>query len=289
MAAPLKPVLMAYANYADESGYTWAGIELIAFDTGYGKTAVVDARAELIAAGWLATKRRFGTSAITRLNLAKLADAAVDRGDRTRIKTELEFEEEESAGGAQRTATRSIEPTSGSRTAATRSSNNRPAAVGTTATRSQSISDSSENSSIEGAEGDSPEAKPEPAAWALELIAGLDYGRHRRPTKRQAGELAALLEAAVAEHGQSRTGLARHCRAAVSEATKNAVAYLRGALEGDRLPVPSRAASAPSAAAQNGAAEEPAAAPVRDLTAEDLLARGLDPKLLPKRLQQATT
>jgi len=92
LKAPLKPVLMAYAAYADELGYTWAGVEVIAFDTGYAPSTVKQARRELTVAGWLASKRRFGTSTITRLNLDRMASEAVDRGEGRRIHPELEFE-----------------------------------------------------------------------------------------------------------------------------------------------------------------------------------------------------
>src|SRR5437899_10380882 len=83
---------MAYAAYADELGYTWAGVEVIAFDTGYAPSTVKQARRELTVAGWLASKRRFGTSTITRLNLDRMASEAVDGGEGRRIHPEPEFE-----------------------------------------------------------------------------------------------------------------------------------------------------------------------------------------------------
>lgn len=108
MDAPDKPILMAYANYADEGGYCWPGVETIAFDAGYSEETVKKTRKKLISAGWLASKRRFGTSSVTRLNLQKMAVNAADRGERTRVKAELEFDSV-LAGQAQRCLTDTIE------------------------------------------------------------------------------------------------------------------------------------------------------------------------------------
>ncbi len=94
MEAPHKPILMAYANYADESGYCFPGVETVAFDSGYSVPTVVRVRRDLIKGNWLRSKRRFGTSAGTRLNLVKIAAEGVDRGDRSKVKPEFEFEDE---------------------------------------------------------------------------------------------------------------------------------------------------------------------------------------------------
>lgn len=85
MPAPAKPVLMAYALDADDDGYCWSGIERIAFDTGFSAATIKRVRADLIAAGWMESRRRPGESAITRLNLAKIEQCTrhVEGGDVT--------------------------------------------------------------------------------------------------------------------------------------------------------------------------------------------------------------
>ncbi|WP_280264642.1 hypothetical protein [Nocardia wallacei] len=83
---------------------------------------------------------------------------------------------------------------------------------------------------------------PSPAEWARNLVITLNFGSHKRPTHAQAAELAALVESACADHGLSETEVRRHCRAALNEAKRSGVGYLRGALQPDRLPVPAKTA-----------------------------------------------
>ena len=111
----------------------------------------------------------------------------------------------------------------------------KPGVIDNTQRKTQKIS-------IEGGSDAAPQpTPPAPAEWAAALVAGLDFGKRRRPNRREAAELAALVEAARAGHGLSESEIRRHCRAALNDATKNAVVYLRGALHPDRLPVPTAA------------------------------------------------
>lgn len=80
LTGPQKAVLAAYAAYADESGYCWAGTARIAFDTAFSLATVGRARRALIRRGWLKSRRRLGTSSVTRLNLARIAEAGIDTG-----------------------------------------------------------------------------------------------------------------------------------------------------------------------------------------------------------------
>lgn len=77
---------------------------------------------------------------------------------------------------------------------------------------------------------------PEPTAEAVKLVTELPWGRHRHPTRVQAHHLAALIDAASRQGYNHRT-LRRHAASVLAEARSNAVAYLRGGLQPDRLPV----------------------------------------------------
>lgn len=306
LQAPHKPILMAYANYADESGYCWPSVEVIAFDTGFSEPTVKRTRRELIAAGWMGTKRRFGTTAATRLNLPQIAAAGVDRGDRTRLKHEIEFEPavEESAG--QRLRDQS-DPNERPRTPrrrkpagqhlrdhsdpnGTRSDQSDPnEGITMIRTRDQSdplsITDPSQDPSVEAGTDrttEKPSQEQTAADWAMALIAGLEF-RPKRPNHREAVALARLVESAERDHGLTRAEIRRHCRATLNEATVSGVAYLKGGLQADRLPLP-LPMPLPKGSPQRDA--EPAA-PAESLTAEELLARGLKLELLPTRLREA--
>lgn len=113
----------------------------------------------------------------------------------------------------------------------------------------------------EGAREDAPRDEGEPAEWALSLIAELDFGQHRRPSRKRAVELAGRVEQAH-DDGLSGPEIRRHCRAALNEARSNAVAYLLGALAVDNLPVPSQRPNRPAAEPRAGVGDpEPAATP----------------------------
>lgn len=72
---------------------------------------------------------------------------------------------------------------------------------------------------------------------ALQLIASLAFGRHVRPTAREAGELALLVDAAVAG-GLPLREVKRHAQAKVNQAKTHPISYLRRGLATDNLPVP---------------------------------------------------
>lgn len=90
-----------------------------------------------------------------------------------------------------------------------------------------------------------PATAPEPEAWALAVITGLDYGRFRRPTHTRAAGMARKLTAAAA-NGLTERDLRRHCRASLNQATRNAVAYLDRALDPEHLPTPAHSPQTPT-------------------------------------------
>ncbi|MGH3097914.1 MAG: hypothetical protein ACRDMV_18180 [Streptosporangiales bacterium] len=93
-------------------------------------------------------------------------------------------------------------------------------------------------SGTEGKEGGTDGTTEESTEWALQLVTGLNYGQHRRPTRKQAHKLAMLVDAARAS-GLSEVEVKRHCRATLNGARKSGVAYLAGGLQPDNLPAPS--------------------------------------------------
>jgi hypothetical protein len=122
-----------------------------------------------------------------------------------------------------------------------------------------------DNTQIKTRSIERPTDSAPPADWATELIAGLDYGKFRRPSRDQAAELAALVRSAHAEQGLTAAEIRRHCRVSLNQATRSGVAYLRGALAPEHLPVPApesnevgTAASGPNENARRAA--QPAAA-----------------------------
>lgn len=317
MKAPLKPILMAYANYADELGYVLAGVECIAFDTGYSVTAVKDARKTLIDGRWMASKRRFGTSSIVRLNLDLMADRQVDRSEGKRIHPELEFTPETPRSGTNSRVAANCKPAGQARTAATRltedplvgheqpprgSTVSRVAAVGIAATRPLSISDPSDDPSVDARDAVTPQAgSPSIAAEAAEtdgrmdlqpheqptpamdLVLSLDFGKHIRPTRAQADALAQLVDDAL-KTGLDLRLVRHHAQTKIGQARRNAVTYLLRGLAPDELPVaparPKTPRSAPTARTAPATAT-PVGAPA------DMSERGLKPSLLPTRLREA--
>lgn len=89
------------------------------------------------------------------------------------------------------------------------------------------------------------------SAEALQLVASLEFGRHVRPTTREAVELAVLVDAAVTG-GLTLPEVKRHAQAKVNQAKSHPVSYLRRGLAAENLPIP----SAPAVPAR-----PPAAAP----------------------------
>lgn len=75
------------------------------------------------------------------------------------------------------------------------------------------------------------------SAEALHLVASLEFGRHIRPTAREAAELAVLVEAAIAG-GLSLHEVKRHAQAKVNQAKTHPVSYLRRGLAEQNLPIP---------------------------------------------------
>ena len=277
--APTKPILMAYASYADEAGYCFPGVETIAWDTGYSVPTVVRVRRELVAGNWLRSKRRFGTSAGTRLNLVKMAAEAVDRGDRTKIKPEFEFEEE-TAGHAQSDQA-DLNVSDADSRSDQRDLNDQIREICTTDQADHlSISYPSVDPSVEE-RTDGRTLDPED--WALRLIADLDYGRHRRPSRKQAAELARLVEAAHAG-GLTPVEIRRHARATLNAAVRSGVSYLRGGLQPERLPMPKPAGHSEQ---QRSANDDTVTSD--NLSADDLLSRGLPEAFLPSRFRTGTT
>ena len=130
-------------------------------------------------------------------------------------------------------------------------------------------------------------ASPQADEWALQLVTDLDYGRFRRPTRKQVQTLATLVTTARDEHGLTEREIRRHCRAVLNEATRSGVAYLQGALGPDRLPVPRTSADTPATTREtpttDTADDYQDSVPRHD--AEQLLAKGLKPALLPTRLK----
>lgn len=102
----------------------------------------------------------------------------------------------------------------------------------------------------EGEREESPPASST-STEARQLIASLEFGRHIRPTTREASELAVLVDAAVAG-GLSLHEVKRHAQAKVNQAKSHPVSYLRRGLALENLPIP--VVSAVSAAPSRGTA-----------------------------------
>lgn len=83
---------------------------------------------------------------------------------------------------------------------------------------------------------EAPLAASSTSAEALQLIASLEFGRHIRPTAREAVELALLVDAAVAG-GLPLCEVKRHAQAKVNQAKTNPVSYLRRGLAQENLPI----------------------------------------------------
>lgn len=361
LTGPQKAVLAAYAAYADESGYCWAGTARIAFDTAFSLATVGRARRALIRRGWLKSRRRLGTSSVTRLNLARIAEAGIDTGPaRPRRPLLIEFADPgpDARGGTElasaspevsvapapprrprkhipiaeppapdtapgdrpddrpndRPGDRPDDPVCAGRAQSAHPERNDPLRVSGLPAHPEResvrelsgdlsldarahadsvgdrVPDRSERASetapptphpapadsrapaVDPAPAAAPAQPPTPApgdeaeaaAWALDLIGGLDYGAHRRPTRARATALALKLGVAHAG-GLSQRDLRRHCRAALNQARRNGVAYLDGALDPDHLPIPTRPAPSPAPTSTTPAA--PAAATTAVTTA----------------------
>lgn len=100
-----------------------------------------------------------------------------------------------------------------------------------------------ENLSIEEGSMDQPDDQ-EPSPQAVDLVLGLVFGGHARPTERQARELARLVDAARSA-GHTWRSIRQHAQAKVNQATKNPVTYLIRGLEPDNLPAVRSVPAAP--------------------------------------------
>ena len=95
---------------------------------------------------------------------------------------------------------------------------------------------------------DEPNDPPRPAA---EPVAGLNFGKHPRPSQAQAGELARK-GAVAAANGLTLIEIRRHTQAKLNQATINAVAYLARGLAPGNLPISTPGmAHRPALAARN--------------------------------------
>lgn len=263
MKAPHKPILMAYANYADDLGYVWAGVETIAFDTGYGITAVKDSRKTLIGDGWMASKRRFGTSSIVRLNLDLMTHKQVDRGDHWKNRPELEFSDKnrrsetnsrqaanrKTAGQRQSAATRpNVDPDPSDEQPPGGYLDSRDTAEYSAATRPLSVSDTSDDPSVRSArETDgrtiSPKnINPDTLVEAERIVASLDL-RKIGPTRKQLRDITDAIARALG--GLPASVVAEHARSKAAEA--KTVKYFLAGFADDHLPAPV-ASSGPTAA-----------------------------------------
>ncbi|SDD59031.1 Helix-turn-helix domain-containing protein [Actinokineospora iranica] len=91
----------------------------------------------------------------------------------------------------------------------------------------------------------------EPSSPAAELVAGLNFGKHPRPSQAQAADLARKVDAAAAS-GLTLIEIRRHAQAKLNQATTNAVAYLARGLDPDNLPISTPGmAHRPAPAARN--------------------------------------
>jgi hypothetical protein len=146
----------------------------------------------------------------------------------------------------------------------------------------QSVIDPLKNSIERASEATLTTEEP-PSEAAREFVRALSYGRHGMPTAVDVDRLACLIDAATVS-GLTLPELRAHSQAAIGRARDAVVPYLAGALEPDRLPVPRpRPRLVPQAVKVPTA---PPAAPVGELTAEELIARGLDPRFLPSRARK---
>lgn len=271
MKAPEKPLLLAIANYADEQGYCYPGIDTLAFDTGYSEPTVKRARKRLEDEGWLLKKRRWSTSNLYRLNLAKLAASQADRQPASDFSGALEFVE--SAGQAQSdhsdltgelTAPQSDHCDLSSRiTVIPRIDQSDPLSI-SEPVRDPSIEGGAPQLRIldGGRDGgtECPSTPTQPSVEALELVTSLEFGSHVRPTAREATDLARLVDAAR-DGGLPLVEVKRHAQAKVNQAKTNAVSYLRRGLAAENLPIPTAiSAAAPPRASPDTATDATRAA-----------------------------
>lgn len=282
-----KAVLGAIANHAneEEADLSWPGVELLMLETGASESVVVRTTTLLHNRGWIVKKRRSGTSNLYRLNVAKLKAHQVKRSGPQPVFMAKHLEgmalpgEDSNQLTAKPSARRSTARSRASRASdqptrqidVKESSDRRVEHVKSTSPSGQiddlSVSEPSVNRHLSiDAREDGPtdgstslESKNSPAApeWALGLVLGLDYGpSQKRPSRKQAQELAGLVAAARDVHGLSEAEIVRHCRLTLRDATSNAVAYLRNGLV-DHLPEPAPVRPAQAARPQvDGSAPE---------------------------------
>lgn len=81
--AACKNVLRAIADHANEAeaDMAWPGVDLLMLETGCSRSVISKTTTLLAKHGWISKKRRSDASNIYRINVKKLRDHQVDRGD----------------------------------------------------------------------------------------------------------------------------------------------------------------------------------------------------------------
>lgn len=115
---------------------------------------------------------------------------------------------------------------------------------------------------------------PEPSTEALTLVAGLEFGRYRRPNQRQARFMAQLFDLGNRDKGLTLREVRQHAQAAINEARASAISYLtkapRGALLPGNLPVPAvRGTPAPATRPEVDDAPAPSSEATRSRLVKD--------------------
>jgi hypothetical protein len=241
---------------------------------------------------------------VTRVNLAKAAAEGIDRRPRTNTLPELEFEDvspaqlqlAHSAPNEQRTLRRT-----NSALCAEPSAQSAPLSISDPLMnpslpplpKPKRASDETGTNHDGKTEGEGLTLMEDPSDEAWELVAGLDFGRYRRPNQDQARLMAQLFDLGKHTNGLTLREVRRHAQAAINEAKKAPISYLvkapHGALLPANLPVPmikTVNVQHPEKRQQPANGSSP---PAGGLTAEQLLQRGLASRFLPVRLRETLT
>lgn len=127
----------------------------------------------------------------------------------------------------------------------------------------------------------------QPDSEVVQMLQEIPTPAHKRkpgPRSAKLGEVAARCSQILADpqsYGLTLADLRRHLAVDLETVQYSITAVWLARLADDELPAPRQTRTQPTPSE-----EQPPAPPATDLTAEDLLARGLDPRLLPKRLRQ---